>query len=255
MTETSLTVEERERILALAERLKTMGPDPVATLRYAVDAEVWVREQQPDAVKKSIMSPAEILALLQAAIPMLNVTNTPDPLNCTKLIWSLRFWRMTRYIGVRNEGDEIIDDIGDLIAMRQKGAGRPERPLYQNLGDIQDWKLYREMVNWLAKARRLVPRTLNRPSEIAKALEQPGSRVPEVPAAFVPGLARALSRLRSGRYRAGLSPREATALWFMEYKKGTPQTDISAAIREIDRIGRLATRREPSPGRPEKRRT
>ena len=250
MTDTSLTDEERESILALAARLKAMGPDPVATLRQAVDAEAWVREQQPDAVKKSIMSPAEILALLQAAVPMLNVTNTPDPLNCAKLIWSLRFWRMTRYIGVRNEGDEIIDDIGDLIAVRQKGAGRPEHPLYQNLGDIQDWKLYRNMVSWFGEARHSVPRELTRPEDIAEALAQPDSKVRGLPSAFVPQLARALSRFRSRRGRSALSPREATALWFMEYKEKKPQTDVDAATREIDRLGRLARRRSDSSKKP-----
>jgi hypothetical protein len=254
MANAPLTEEEQEAILSLAERLKAMGPDPVATLRYAVEAEAWVREHQPDAMKKSIMSPDEILALLEAAVPMLNVTNTPDPLHCAKLIWSLRFWRMGRYIGIRNEGDEIIDEIADVVAMRQKGAGRPDRPLYQNLGDIQDWKLYRDMVLWFTEARRLVPPELTQANEIADALGRPGSRVPGLPPVFVPDLSRALSRFRTRRGRGAFSPRDVTALWFMEYKKKKPQSDVVAATREIDRLGRLA-RRANARNFGEKRRT
>jgi len=240
-----LSAKERDRILAAAARLKSLRANPAAILSEAVRAQEWVLQQSLEGANRLLYSAEEIAQLLRAAVPSLPDTQAPDPLECWKVRYSLRACRLGRYIGTPSGGDERLDDIGDLIASRQKGAGRPQRPLYMNLGDSQDWKLFRRMLGWFRVAQRVVPRGTRDADEITAVLLGDARReLGDLPDIWAPNLARALARVRKRPDRGGLSAREACALWFAEYKKGHPvhENDLEEATREIDRLRRLVNR-------------
>ena len=249
MAQVRFSPEEVVRLLSAAARVKEMGTDPVAVLTEEARAEAWVRAHAPEGTSHLLLRPNELAKLLREALPVLNKTDAPDPINSRKFRYSLRGWRIGRFIGTRSEGDEELDTIADLIAVRPQGPGHPERPLYQRLGDVQEWKLFKKMLAWFKLAQKATPEALQEPSKILEDLRRQEKPDPWFSEAFLPSLAQALSRYRRQPKGGALSAREMTAVWLMEYRTGK-EPDPEEAIRKVERIRKNVERNRRPRGKP-----
>jgi hypothetical protein len=242
------TPEERDRILTAAARLKSLRGDPAATLIEAARAQQWVLQQVGEP-QGFFFSPAQIAQLLRQGLPILQLTPPTDPLDCPMVRHSLRFHRLARYMGQPSEGDQAMDEVADLVGMRQEGPGRPRRPFFRNFGDSRDWILFRRMTGWFRRAGQILPKDIKREEEILQRLRiSAKNQIPDLEDARLPGLAHCLALYRNRRGRGEISAKEATALWFTGRKPGFPPDDVEAAVKEVERLRKQAGRAAERPG-------